>query len=183
MEDLSNFNVKYCKDSGKSDCYSTKFNLGYNYYTSYEGDDFGGGQKSGAYIFRPTGDATIYSKPTAAKLYKGKNLIQIHIDGERVKTNMRIFGDLAKGIVLKSFVESIPVDDGKGKEVILVVEVPSIKNQNTFYTDSMGMEMQKRVINFRPTWDLKVTEKVAGNYYPIQSTIQIQDEDSKESFS
>lgn len=179
MEDLSNFNVKYCKDSGKEDCYSTKFTLAYNSYPSYQGD----GQKSGAYIFRPAGDATAYSKPTSAKLYKGKNLIQIHIDGERVKTNMRIFGDLAKGIVLRSFVDSIPVDDGKGKEVIMVVEVPSIKNQNTFYTDSMGMEMQKRVINFRPTWDLKVTEKVAGNYYPIQSTILIQDEDSKESFS
>ena len=96
---------------------------------------------------------------------------------------MRIFGDLAKGIVLKSFVDSIPVDDGIGKEVIMIVEVPSIKNSYTFYTDSMGMEMQKRVLNYRPTWNLEVTEPVAGNYYPVQSTILIKDEASGESFS
>ncbi len=35
--------------------------------------------------------------------------------------------------------------------------------QDTFYTDSNGREMQKRVINYRPTWPLEVFEPVAGN--------------------
>lgn len=65
----------------------------------------------------------------------------------------------------------------------MVVEVPSIQNNNTFYTDSMGMEMQKRILNYRATWDLHVFQPVAGNYYPIQSTILIEDVKSGESLS
>eukprot|EP01016_Furgasonia_blochmanni_P040297 TRINITY_DN5123_c0_g1_i6.p1 TRINITY_DN5123_c0_g1~~TRINITY_DN5123_c0_g1_i6.p1 ORF type:complete len:281 (+),score=95.72 TRINITY_DN5123_c0_g1_i6:916-1758(+) len=37
------------------------------------------------------------------------------------------------------------------------------------------MEMQKRVLNYRPTWNLQVNEPVAGNYYPINAAIQIKD--------
>jgi hypothetical protein len=39
----------------------------------------------------------------------------------------------------------------------------------------MGMEMQQRILNYRATWPLQVLQPVAGNYYPIQSTIMIQD--------
>ena len=62
----------------------------------------------------------------------------------------------------------------------MLVNVPSIKNNNTFYTDSMGMELQKRILNYRPTWKLQNTQPVSGNYYPIQSTILINDTASGE---
>mmetsp|Transcript_5906 Transcript_5906/g.5153 ORF Transcript_5906/g.5153 Transcript_5906/m.5153 type:complete len:92 (+) Transcript_5906:2272-2547(+) len=42
----------------------------------------------------------------------------------------------------------------------------------------MGMELQKRKFNFRPTWDLVVHQPVSGNYYPVQSTILINDTNS-----
>jgi len=40
-----------------------------------------------------------------------------------------------------------------------------IKNADIFYTDSNGLEMMERKFNYRPTWDLNVTEPAAGNYY------------------
>ena len=39
--------------------------------------------------------------------------------------------------------------------------------------------MQKRVLNFRPTWTFSTSEKSSGNYYPINSAIAIVDEDKK----
>lgn len=39
--------------------------------------------------------------------------------------------------------------------------------------------MQKRVLNFRPTWDFSTFEKNSGNYYPVNSAIAIVDEDKK----
>ncbi len=32
-----------------------------------------------------------------------------------------------------------------------------------------------RVLNYRPTWPLIVTQPVAGNYYPVNSHIGIKD--------
>jgi len=96
---------------------------------------------------------------------------------------MRIYNDITNGIELQSFVDSINVADGQGKEVVLDVNVPSINNQNEFYTDSMGMELQRRVLNFRPTWDLAVSQPVSGNYYPVQSTIFIKDNSTSEGFA
>jgi hypothetical protein len=50
-----------------------------------------------------------------------------------------------------------------------------INNENTFYTDANGLEMQKRVLNYRPTWDLKASDNITSNYYPIQTAIAIRD--------
>ena len=45
---------------------------------------------------------------------------------------------------------------------------------STFYTDSNGREMLKRVRDKRPTWDLQVQEPIAGNYYPLTAAITLQ---------
>ena len=47
----------------------------------------------------------------------------------------------------------------------------NVTSKDTFYTDSNGREMIKRVRNERPTWDLDVTEPVSGNYYPLTAGI------------
>jgi len=47
----------------------------------------------------------------------------------------------------------------------------------------MGMEMQKRILNYRPSWNLQVDQPVSGNYYPVQSTIYIEDVESNESLA
>lgn len=54
----------------------------------------------------------------------------------------------------------------------------TIDNEGVFYTDSNGLEMQKRELNYRPTWDLTTKSgglNVTANYYPIQTAIAIKD--------
>lgn len=53
----------------------------------------------------------------------------------------------------------------------------NLKNEGEFYTDSNGREMLKRKLNFRPTWDVKLEEPIAGNYYPVTTKLTIQDKE------
>ena len=49
-----------------------------------------------------------------------------------------------------------------------------VKSDATFYTDANGREMLRRVRDERPTWNLNVTQPVAGNYYPVTSAAFIE---------
>ena len=76
------------------------------------------------------------------------------------------------GFLIETFIDSIPISDNKGKEVTLNFQT-KYANSNTFYTDSMGLEEQTRVLNYRPSWKYEVNEPTAGNYYPINSFIKM----------
>jgi len=62
-----------------------------------------------------------------------------------------------------------------GKEITINFYSPEIATNQTFYTDSNGLEMQQRILNYRPTWEVNITEPMAGNYFPVNSAIYIQD--------
>lgn len=64
--------------------------------------------------------------------------------------------------------------DVNGKEIITRFTT-ELKTDQTFYTDSNGREMLKRVRDYRPTWKMEVNEPVAGNYYPVTSKILMRD--------
>ena len=51
-------------------------------------------------------------------------------------------------------------------------------SNSTFYTDSNGLEMQKRIRDYRPSWNFSSVLNVTQNYYPINSAIVIRDETS-----
>lgn len=55
-------------------------------------------------------------------------------------------------------VDSIDDTTQRGKEVILKVTDKTIDNNKTFYTDSNGLELQKRIVDYRPSWNLRVNE-------------------------
>lgn len=67
----------------------------------------------------------------------------------------------------------IPIDDNLGKEVVVNWHMLDFDSENTFYTDSNGLEMQKRILNYRPDWTLKTDEFASSNYYPVNSAIAI----------
>ena len=63
------------------------------------------------------------------------------------------------------------IGDNFGKEIVLKIDYLDINNKGEFYTDANGLEFQKRVFNFRPTYDLDITEPIAGNFYPVTSAV------------
>lgn len=134
------------------------------------------------YIFRPeTGqyDSYAYSYLADAQVFKGvaKSEIILTYTGNPGDAKVRVtIEDLP---VLKFDVElyGIPYNPDVGHEVTVNFEGPEIHNYGVFYTDSNGLEMQERILNYRPTWELALTQNqnITANYYPIQTGIAIRD--------
>ena len=79
--------------------------------------------------------------------------------------------------------DSLPKIVYDGYEVIAKWQVDNFDNNQTFYTDSNGLEMQKRILNYRPTWNFSDSladsnENITGNYYPINSAITMMTTDN-----
>ena len=63
-----------------------------------------------------------------------------------------------------------------GMEVIAKWKLVDASNDQVFYTDSNGLEMQTRTLNKRPDFNLETNMTVSSNYYPVNSAIAIRDE-------
>lgn len=152
----------------------------WGYYTSFDDKlDKPGTQNSGAYIFRPSEPDQELKVIGAIHTEKRKvsDLIdEVYIEYEVpwIKEVMRLY----KGspyLEIEYTVGPIPVDDGRGKEIVTQYR-SDIKSKGVFYTDSNGREFQKRVRSSRPTWNLTEHEPIAGNYYPVNAAIYIEDD-------
>lgn len=160
-------------------------------------------QNSGDYIFRPmTGqyEPYVYSNYSMnATIVKGEvdermtfyfNTFQTPADGNdrQVIVHVSLDRDLD---VIKVDVDwnSLPPIIYQGYEVIVDFAIDNFQNNQTFWTDSNGLEMQKRILNYRPTWNLSSynyndsLENVTANYYPINSAIQLKDVNSDRVFT
>ena len=156
---------------------SHNFRIKVNYYPAYCQKDQ---QQSGAYIFRPA-DAAIngslpYTSLSSAEVFNGKVISQVSLYSDEVIVNMKfeVNQSSTPGFTLDTFINSINIADNVGKEIVVIVETPEINNTD-FYTDSNGLEMQQRILNYRPTWNYSSLQKASGNYYPVTSAIYIQD--------
>jgi hypothetical protein len=85
---------------------------------------------------------------------------------------------------------SLPNAAYDGHEVVVNFHVDNFFNNQTFYTDSNGLDMQKRILNFRPTWDIQqdyndrnTNENITANYYPVNSAISMKDANSGRVFT
>ena len=148
------------------------------WYNASAGNNYRSTQASGAYIFRPNSSQVF---PVNAN--NNKATIQVYT-GKVVQEVRQVFSDWASQVVRLykggKFVEfeytigPIPFADGLGREVISRFDT-SLASNATWWTDANGREMQERIRNYRKTWTLNNTEPVAGNYYPVNSRIFIQD--------
>uniref|UniRef100_A0A1W7RA88 Alpha-mannosidase n=1 Tax=Hadrurus spadix TaxID=141984 RepID=A0A1W7RA88_9SCOR len=130
---------------------------------------------SGAYIFRPNGtDPYPLGDNVTMHIFKGPLVQEIHQIFNSWTTQVIRLYQGEEYIEYEWLVGPIPIQDGIGKEVISRF-ASELNNKKEFYTDSNGREMRKRIINYRPTWKLNVTEPVSGNYYPVNSRIYIKD--------
>ncbi len=86
---------------------------------------------------------------------------------------VRLVGN-SSAVEIEYQISSVPIDDGKGKEVVTVFS-SDINSNKTWYTDSNGREFIQRIYNYRATWDYEVHEPVAGNYAPVNAAIYMND--------
>ena len=132
-------------------------------------------QASGAYIFRPQTDDCISLNVQKYTVYRGKQFDEVHqLFNEYISQTIRLYDD-SRNAEFEWQVGPIDISDKIGKEIVIKFQ-SDLDSKSTFYTDSNGREMLKRVRDYRPTWTLNQTEKTAGNYYPINSRIYIRDE-------
>lgn len=134
-------------------------------------------QASGAYIFRPntsTANDFPVGRASAELVASGPVVWEVqHRIGEWVTAVTRLWAG-SPAVETQFTVGPIPIDDGFGKEIIHRITT-DIDSSDTWSTDSNGRAMQVRKRNFRPTWTLNVTNPVAGNYYPVNAALRIQE--------
>lgn len=135
---------------------------------------------SGAYIFRPKDEKTLpIGKPEKATIYKGPLVQEVHQKfNDWTSQVMRLY----KGqnyLELEWIVGPLPQLEHNmpGSEVVTKY-TSDIPSGDLFKTDSNGRFMIPRRRNFRPTWNLNLTEPVSANYYPVVSRMSIEDSNS-----
>ena len=132
---------------------------------------------SGAYIFRPDGDqAEPFGDPLDTLVTEGPVVDEVHrtYSDNWVTQVIRLYHD-EQLVEVEWVVGPVPVDDGVGKEVIARYST-SINNEGIFFTDANGRQMMERELNYRPTYEINMTEPVAQNYYPVNCKILIADD-------
>ena len=159
------------------------------YYNPATGDDGYSSTDncpSGAYIFKPKAsdsEKKVYSKYVGRQAYKGTETgVQAFALYSMDETTDEYYTSLVRLMPGANTVEwevqmhGIPYGGGRlnrvGKEVVVNWEmIDDFDNESTFYTDSNGLEMQKRVLNYRPDFTLDTDEYASSNYYPIGSAL------------
>jgi hypothetical protein len=144
-------------------------------------------KNSGAYIFRPsTSDPEMEVIPYsfgAAKFINTSVGMEVHV-GFGVPW-LRQVTRVMNGqpfIEIEYSIGPVPIEDGRGKEIVSRLST-SIQSSGIFYTDSNGREFLERRRDYRPSWPLKVFEPVAGNVYPVNAAVYIEDQKQGTSLS
>ncbi|KAJ6375289.1 hypothetical protein OIU77_000302 [Salix suchowensis] len=149
-------------------------------YSYYAGDDGSKDkQASGAYIFRPNGTYSINAEgQDVFTVLRGPLLDEVH---QRISSWIYQITRVYKGkehAEVEFTVGPIPIEDGIGKEVVTKITT-TVKNNKKFYTDSSGRDFIERVRDYRKDWELQVNQPIAGNYYPINLGLYMQDNSSE----
>ncbi|XP_077290663.1 lysosomal alpha-mannosidase-like [Arctopsyche grandis] len=144
----------------------------------YEGADKSGERASGAYVFRPkTEDPISFNRPVN-RFLTSDIVSEVHQHFSNWTTQIIRTYRGQKHVEIEWTVGPIPIEDKTGKEVITRFST-DFKTDSSFYTDSSGRQMLKRILNKRPTWEVELDEPVSGNYYPVVSMMSIKDNASK----
>jgi len=171
------FKIRNKKDGSEND-----FEVRLRYWPSYFANwknFYHGFQNSGAYIFRP---ALGYDQAQ-----KYSQFINGTVSGNHMHFNFGL-PDLQQRVLVHASIDptlhllklqvdldTLPnVSFDSGYEFVLEFVAPDINNNGTFYTDSNGLEMQKR--KYKST-GLYGSLEISKNYYPVTSCIKIQDDD------
>ncbi|KAF6169657.1 hypothetical protein GIB67_004049 [Kingdonia uniflora] len=176
-----NLKLIYDVDEGKLIQYSNSKSMvkasieqSYSFYSANDGSDKDS-QASGAYVFRPNGTFPIKPEVQAPlTVFRGPVLDEVH---QQINAWISQITRVYKGMEhaeIEFTVGPIPIDDGIGKEVTTQFTT-TMKTNKTFYSDSNGRDFVERIRDYRTDWDLEVNQPVAGNYYPVNLGVYVQD--------
>ncbi|XP_055923548.1 lysosomal alpha-mannosidase isoform X2 [Eupeodes corollae] len=185
LNSIGNDNIKLTFDTNgfltavESDGVNRQLSQEFLYYEAAVGNNLEyRNRSSGAYIFRPNNTVRVVTENPEIKIFRGALVEEVHqIFNEWITQVVRVYAK-ENFAEFEWLVGPIPVSDGIGKEVISRF-TSDIKSAGIFYTDSNGREMIKRKRNHRDTWNLKLLEKQAGNYYPITTKIALEDDEAR----
>ncbi len=153
------------------------FQMDYLWYNASDGNNANSSQASGAYIFRPNSTTpfrTSGGSPLSVRIEKGSVFEAAYlVYNPWVQVAVRLYATLPY-IEIVSKIGPIDVSDGLGKEIVHRFDTP-IASGAKWYTDSSWEEMMERRRDFRPTWNLNVTNPVAGNYVPLNMAAFVRD--------
>ncbi|KAM6940660.1 lysosomal alpha-mannosidase [Xenentodon cancila] len=158
---------------------SIKLTQNFYWYNASDGKNSQSKQPSGAYIFRPNSSVPFVISRVAKTESVQTSVVQEVRQwfAPWVSQVVRLYAD-SRVLELEWTVGPLPTEDDLGKEVITRLDT-DIRTSGVFYTDSNGREVLQRKKDFRPTWQLKQSEPIAGNYYPINSRAFIKDDDDQ----
>lgn len=119
-------------------------------------------QNSGDYIFRPIKgqyegiDYSLFDKATVNSEQMDFHFQAVDEAGETFQKMIVHLTIDPETLTMKFDVDlgSLPPVYYNGYEVSANFHIDNFDNNQTFWTDSNGLEMQKRILNYRPTWDL-----------------------------
>ncbi|KAE9547717.1 hypothetical protein FO519_009069, partial [Halicephalobus sp. NKZ332] len=154
------------------------FKQEFMYYEGYT--NVSKGQTSGAYVFRPQ-----FNTPSPISHFGIVNIVFTHLEARQVFSDyvsqiIRLFPGEEK-IEFEWTVGPLPIVtdvDGQNTSLEVITRYTTDINSNgTFYTDSNGRQMMKRIRNYAPDFEYENDEPVSGNYYPVTSSAFMEDSD------
>lgn len=161
FESKINCSQKSCEYINEKMNLKSKFEIGFEYYESYQD----GGQKSGAYIFRPQFQNSSSFGRSQVSTRQG-----ILVNEKRETFTPYIHSVLRDYAYEDHFDLDIQVGPlPENQEVILKFKT-NIKNGGKFFTDDNALEKLSR------TYRSNRVQRAASNYYPVQYSTYIHDE-------
>ena len=187
LESNINFNIIDKKFNS-----SNVFDFGLRYWPSY--CNYLHQASSGAYAFRPIDNlhyTLTYSNFQYAYYIKGTFMqkMVLYFSKDNKKTGEKemqaiVHVTLDQDLDVVKFdvdLDSIPTVYLDGYEVVAHFNAHNFDNNQTFWTDSNGLEMLKRQLNYRSYYDIQThmydynPQNITANYYPINSAIAIKE--------
>lgn len=157
---------------------SIPFGQNFYFYNGFVGDNqHPENRSSGAYVFRPDGEIKKIAERAEVTSYEGSLVFEIRQKFSDYVSQTARVNKVENYIEFDWVIGPIPDTGPNGIEIVTKYST-NLTSNATFYTDSNGKEMLKRIRDFRPTWKLENTEPESGNYYPITSKISIRDEEA-----
>jgi len=101
------------------------------------------------------------------------------LDGQFVVVKVKHCPQFSDFVEFVVELNGIPVmADGQGKDVTVNWKFSNFSANSTFWTDSNGLEMQERILNYRPSWNWSGDQNISSNYYPVNTAIAMRDVNS-----